>query len=231
MSKVTSTVFASRGRAENWKAFSGSRKSSSAASAGCHAAWPTSPIVRSRSAFTALDRWPEKTRFRIRANDAIEACMRTRSAATRSAYRRPSLAEEPTPGQHHRQIVAASGVRRQHEERAKRIFGPHSENEWANEVDGRLQRQHFCNHLQPRRHLRDRKIDAGKKGHRRDDEREVVGEEVVALGNRVEDEPDRRERDAGQAEHRQGQEHRRRPADTEHEDDDKDRGARKERLD
>src|SRR5204862_6417281 len=101
------------------------------------------------------------------------------------------LLEEPATGQHQCQIVAASRVRREDEERLPRRRRPASENEWTNQVDRRLERQHLGDRLQPRRHLGDREIDARKERHRRDDEREVVGEEVVTLGYGVEDEANR----------------------------------------
>ena len=58
----------------------------------------------------------------------VRACMCGRSAAGRSGLRAP-LAEEPAPGEHQRQIVAAARIAREDQERAERIGGNVAQNE------------------------------------------------------------------------------------------------------
>ena len=157
-------------RALTWKALSGSRNSCAGQRRRQRGAQP-----QPRG---AAGRWIDGGGFRM-----LEGrCRNCRAVAV-------TLPEEAAARQHQGQIVAGSRIADQDQRGAARCR-PASRREPSG-APGRPRPSAAATAadvLQPGRHLLHREIDAGKERHRRDDQGEVVGEKVVALGERVEDE-------------------------------------------
>ena len=95
---------------------------------------------------------------------------------------------------------------------------------------GRTSATPWASGSQPAGQLVGREEDAGDQRHRRDEQREVVHEEIVGRRQRVPDQAERGEGEPGEDDGRQRPQRQRAVGQAEGGDDDEDRGAREQRL-
>ena len=98
----------------------------------------------------------------------------------------------------------AHRVADQHQRAAQRMRRPLVHEHRPHQLHRVGQRQPVRHHAHRRRQLLARKEDARQEHHWREEQREVVGEEIIALGQRIEDQGDAGERDANAQQHRPG---------------------------
>ena len=103
---------------------------------------------------------------------------------------------EPLPRQRQRNPERHHRKQRQHQHMAQRLVWPTVKKQWAHQVDGHRQGQPVGDRAHKRGQLFTREKDAREEHHGREEQGEVVSEEVVAFGQRIEDKGDAAEGNA-----------------------------------